>query len=202
MHAHAGRPRPRRSSCGRAAGCGFARGRTDHHGATVGVGGAVLGGPGRCRLHASRHPDRAVPLDQFGRSAGRLVAAGRHADRGDAGGGQHRVLARAPLFDRLHGRGSVPAALLRLSVAVHLRDADAGDRGQSGAAVLRLGGRRSRELPADRLLVPEAVGQRRGDQGLRGQPRRRFRLRARHLRDLHADRLDRLRDHLRAAPRA
>ena len=73
-------------------------------------------------------------------------------------------------------------------VAVHLRDADAGDRGQSGAAVLRLGGRRSRELPADRLLVPEAVGECGGDQGLRGQPRRRFRLRARHLRHLHADR--------------
>ena len=146
--------------------------------------------------------DRAVPLDQFGRSAGGVVAAGRYADRRDAGGGQHRLLARASLFDRLHGRGSVPAALLQLSVAVHLRDADAGDLGQSGAAVLRLGGRRSRELPADRVLVPEAVGERRGDQGLRGQPRRRFRLCARHLRDFHADRLDRFRDHLRRRARA
>jgi NADH-quinone oxidoreductase subunit L len=34
------------------------------------------------------------------------------------------------------------------------------------------------------------VGQCRGDQGLRRQPRRRFRLRARHLRGLHAVRLD------------
>ena len=40
------------------------------------------------------------------------------------------------------------------------------------------------ELSADRLLVPEAVGECRGDQGLRRQPRRRFRLRARHLRRL------------------
>ena len=176
------RPRSRRPSRGRAAGGGFARGRTDHHRAVAGVGGVVLGGAGRCRLHASRRADRAVPLDQFGRSAGGVVAAGRYADRRDAGGGQHRVLARAPLFDRLHGRGPVPAAVLRLSVAVHLRDADAGDRGQSGAAVLRLGGRRSRELPADRVLVPEAVGECRGDQGLRGQPGRRFRLCARHLR--------------------
>ena len=167
-----------------------------------GVGRPVLGGAGRCRLHAPRRADRAVPLDQFGRPAGRLVAAGRYADRGDAGGGQHRVVARASLFHRLHGRGSVPAALLRLSVAVHLRDADAGDRGQSGAAVLRLGRRRSRELSADRLLVSEAVGERGGDQGLRGQPRRRFRLCARHFRDLHADRLDRFRDHLRAVRRA
>ena len=152
-------------------------------------------------MHHER-PDRAVSLDQFRRSAGGVGAARRHADRRDAGGGQHRLLARAPLFHRLHGRGSVPAAVLRLSVAVHLRDADAGDRGQSGPAVLRLGRRRPRELPADRLLVPEAVGECGGDQGLRGQPRRRFRLRARHLRHLHADRLDRFRDHLRAARRA
>ena len=37
-------------------------------------------------------------------------------------------------------------------------------------------------LPADRLLVHAALGQCRGDQGLRRQPRRRLRLRARHLR--------------------
>ncbi len=43
-----------------------------------------------------------------------------------------------------------------LSVAVHLRHADAGDVRQSGAAVLRLGRRRSGLLPADRLLVREA----------------------------------------------
>ena len=76
---------------------------------------------------------------------------------------------------------------------VHLRDADAGDRGQSGAAVLWLGGCRSRELSPDRFLVLEAIRQRCRDQGLRGQPRRRFRVRARHLRHLHADRLDRFR---------
>jgi NADH-quinone oxidoreductase subunit L len=35
--------------------------------------------------------------------------------------------ARAPLFHRLHARGSAPAAVLRLSVALHLRHADAGD---------------------------------------------------------------------------
>ena len=116
------------------------------------------------------------------RSQGRLVAAHRHADRGDAGGGQHRVGLRASLFDRLHARGPVPAALLRLSVAVHLRHADAGDRRQPGAAVLRLGRRGPGELSADRLLVSEAGSERRRDQGLRRQPRRRFRLRARHLR--------------------
>ena len=53
--------------------------------------------------------------------------------------------------------GPGPAALLRLSLAVHLRDADAGDREQPGPDVLRLGRRRPRLVPADRLLVPQAV---------------------------------------------
>ena len=39
----------------------------------------------------------------------------------------------------------------------------------------------------------EALGQRRGDQGLRRQPRRRFRLRARHFPRLPADRVGQLR---------
>ena len=147
------------------------------------------------------HHDARVPvvhLDRLGRSQGRLGAAHRHADRGDAGGGHHRLGARASLFHRLHGRGPVPAALLRLSVAVHLRHADAGDGGQSGAAVLRLGRRRARQLSADRLLVSQAGGQRRRDQGLRRQPRRRFRLRARHLRRVHDDRRGRFRHRVRA----
>ena len=130
-------------------------------------------------LHPVRQPD------------GRLGAPHRHADRRHAGRRQHRVGAGPHLFDRLHAPRSAPAALLRLSVAVHLRHADAGDGRQSGADVLRLGRRRPRLLSADRLLVQEAVGQRRGDQGLRRQPRRRFRLRARHLRRLRAVRLGR-----------
>ncbi len=53
--------------------------------------------------------------------------------------------------------GPGPAALLRLSQPVHLRDADAGDRGQSRPDVLRLGKGGPRLLPADQLLVPQAV---------------------------------------------
>ena len=116
---------------------------------------------------------------------------------GHAGRGHHRLVARPRLFDRLHGARPAPAALLRLSVAVHLRHADAGDGRQPRPAVLRLGGRRPRLLPADRLLVQAAVGQRRGDQGLRRQPRRRLRLRARHLRRLLPVQLGRLRHDLR-----
>jgi formate hydrogenlyase subunit 3/multisubunit Na+/H+ antiporter MnhD subunit len=51
----------------------------------------------------------------------------------------------------------------------------------------------------DRILVSEARGQCRRDQGLRGQPRRRLRLRARHLRALHDDGCDRFRHRLRAS---
>ncbi len=141
-------------------------------------------------------------MDHVWRSSGLLVAAGRHADRCHAGGGEHRLLARAPLFDRLHGRGSEPPAVFRLSLAVHLRDADAGDGRQPRAAVLRLGGRRLGELPSDRLLVSEAVSERGRDQGFYRQSRRRFRFCARHLRRLHADRVDRLRDDLRRSVRA
>ncbi len=88
------------------------------------------------------HHDMRVPVFTWipvGRPEGGLVAAHRHAHRGDAGGGEYDIGLRAPLFHRLHGGGPVPAALLRVPVAVHLLHADAGDRRQSGAAVLRLG---------------------------------------------------------------
>ena len=137
----------------------------------VGFGGETAARPG-------------AALGHVGRARRVLGAAHRHADRRDAGGRQHGLGARAPLLHRLHARGRQPAALLRLPVAVHLRHAGAGDERQPPAAVLRLGGRGPRLLPADRLLVPEARGQRRGHQGLRRQPRRRLRLRARHLRHL------------------
>jgi NADH-quinone oxidoreductase subunit L len=55
---------------------------------------------------------------------------------------------------------------------------------QPAADVLRLGRGGPRVLSADRLLVPQALRQRRRDQGVRRQPRRRLRLRARHLRHL------------------
>ena len=75
---------------------------------------------------------------------------------GDAGGGDRRVVAGASLFHRLHARRPAPAALLLLSVAVHLRHADAGDGQQLPAAVLRLGRGGPGVLSADRLLVHEA----------------------------------------------
>ena len=60
----------------------------------------------------------------------------RHADRGDVGRRDDRVVRGPRLFDRLHGRRPVPAALLRLPVALHVRDVDAGDIRQFGPDVL------------------------------------------------------------------
>ncbi len=77
-----------------------------------------------------------------------------HAVRRD-----ERLGARAHLLHRLHGRRSAPRAVLRLSLSVHLRHADAGDGGQLHPALLRLGRRRPRVLPAHRFLVQEAVRQ-------------------------------------------
>ena len=149
-----------------------------------------------------RDPGAGGPMDVGRRPRGRLGVPHRHAHRHDAGGGQHGLGPRAPLFHRLHARGSAPPALLRLSVALHLRHADAGDRRQPRPDVLRLGGRRPRVLPADRLLVPEGLGQRRRHEGLHRQPRRRFRLPARHLHPVRAVRQRGLRPDLPARGRA
>ena len=100
-------------------------------------------------------------------------------------------------FHRLHGRGQVDPALHGVSVAVHLLHADAGDGRQFHPDVLRLGRRGARVLSADRLLVREGQRQRSLDQGVPGQPRRRFRLRARHLRGVSAVRLGPVRPNLR-----
>ena len=103
--------------------------------------------------------------------------------------------------DRLHVGRPVATAVLRLSFALHLRHADAGDVGQSGAALLRLGGRRSHVLPAGRLLVRPTLSQRRGDQGLCRQSSWRFRLFSRHFPHLLSHRFNRLRSGVRRSAR-
>ena len=186
-------PRPDRAGGGR-----LTRRRDHHHDAAFHLGDPVVDRAPAGRLRRARRAHRAVHLDGIGRFQGRLGAADRHAHRGDAGGGDDGVVARAPVFDRLHGRGAVPATIHVLSLALHLRHAGAGDVGQSRPALLRLGGRRPRELSADRLLVPQAGGERGRHQGVHRQPRRRLRLRARHLRRLHDGRFDRPRHGVRA----
>jgi hypothetical protein len=151
----------------------------------------------RCRIPASRCPHRAVPLDQFRRFAGGVVAAGRHLDRRDACRGRYGILIGPPLFDRLYERRSLSAALFRLPLLLHLFDARLGNCGRSRPAVLWLGRRGARELSPDRLLVSKTLGKRGRYQGFHRQPYRRFRFCARYFRDVHADRFGQFRDHLR-----
>ena len=104
----------------------------------------------------------AVPLDRLGDAGVRLGRPARPADGDHAGRGDDGLGARAPLLLRLHGprreleaRRELQAAVLRLPVVLHLRHAGAGDGRQPPADVLRLGGRRRRLVPADRLLLPQ-----------------------------------------------
>ena len=72
-------------------------------------------------------------------------------------------------------------------------DDPAGAGRQLPADVRRLGGRRAVQLPADRLLAPQAVGRGRGPEGVPGHPARRRRADPRHLPALVGDRADELR---------
>ena len=112
----------------------------------------------------------------------------RRAHRHDDVRGDLRVAHGARLHHRLHGRRPGLPALLRLHLALHLLDDDAGDGEQLPAAVLRLGGGGPGVVPADRLLVHAPDGDLRQPQGLPREPRGRLRLpaghraRVRHLR--------------------
>ena len=102
------------------------------------------------------HETAHVAIERWitsGRARHLLGLPHRHADGGDVRRRHDGIRARARLLHRLHARGSLAAALLRLPVGLHLRHADAGDGRQPRADVLRLGGRRPLLLPADRVLV-------------------------------------------------
>ena len=111
-------------------------------------------------------------------------------------------LADLHLLDRLHGARPPSYPLLRLPQPLRRGDADAGAVGQLPRPVPRLGGRRSRVLPADRLLAVQALGGGGGQEGLHRQPGRRHRPLAGHRAVLHDVRYDRLHhDQCRGAER-
>ncbi len=95
------------------------------------------------------------------------------------------------------GRG---AAVLRVHVALRLLDADARDGRQPAAAARRLGPRRARLLPPDRLLPRPLERDRRRQEGVRGQHDRRRRDGARPLPRDREGRKPRLRHRLRRRP--
>ena len=85
-----------------------------------------------------------------------------------------------------------PAAptVFRLSEPLPGRDAAAGARRQLPGPLRRLGRRGPGVLPADRVLAAQAVGGHRGQEGVRGQPRRRRRPCRRADGDVRLHRLD------------
>ena len=74
-------------------------------------------------------------------------------------------------------------ALLLVPEPVLLLHAGAGARLELPGDVRRLGGRRPLLVPADRLLLQEAVGRRRRQEGVHRQPHRRLRVHPRHAAD-------------------
>ncbi|KAF1858162.1 hypothetical protein Lal_00010685 [Lupinus albus] len=68
-----------------------------------------------------------LALDPVRRHRRRMGVPHRYADGRHVRRRQHGLDAGAPLFDRIHAPRSASSAFLRLSVALHLRDADAGD---------------------------------------------------------------------------
>ena len=173
--------------------------------AAAGQAGALDPGPGRRRRLAHRDGRRRQRADRRGaalpaedtatgstlftwipagdfqvdvgvlrRQPDRLPADRRHDDRP----------ARPRLLDRLHEPRPGLLAVLRLPEPVHVLDAPARPGGQLARRVRGLGAGRPVELPADRLLVPQALGGAGGQEGVHRQPRRRRRLRARDHGDL------------------
>ncbi len=112
-----------------------------------------------------------------------------------------RLDADPPLLGLLHGVRPRLHALLRLPELLRLLDAAARPGRQLRAADRRLGVRRRRVLPADRLLVPAHDGHRGRHQGVRDQRGRRRRAGARHVLHPARDRHARLPEDLRGGRR-
>ena len=126
----------------------------------------------------------ALAVDPGRRVHRRLRVLRRQPDRRAPGRGDDDRHARARLLDRLHAARPRPLALLRLPEPVHGLDAHPRAGGQLAGAVPGLGAGRPVELPAHRLLVPQADRRRGEQEGIHHEPRRRRRLRPRDHGDL------------------
>ena len=143
--------------------------------------------------HAGRPLDRGdlLPLDRLGRPADAAAVPARSPVVADDPGDHRHRLAHPHLLDRLHARGDRQRvrALLLVPEPVRVVHAGAGARRELPGDVRRLGRGRAVLVPADRLLLQEEVGRRRGQEGVHRQPHRRLRLHPRHADDLRDLRL-------------
>ena len=129
----------------------------------AGVRASALASESQARPHPSPLPEgegtyRPRPSRDLPR---RRRPAGRSAHGRHAGHGHVHLAAGGHLLDRLHARRPGLLAVLHLHRPVRLLDDHAGLGEQLRALVCLLGGGGLVQLPADRLLVPEAGGRRR-----------------------------------------
>ncbi len=112
-------------------------------------------------LYAFSEPDSLdqdlLHLDFRRRVSGGFRAAGGPAHRDHAPGRHRRGLADSHLFHGIHARRSGLPPVFLLPESVHVFHARADSGGELPADVRRLGRRRAVQLPADRILLPEAI---------------------------------------------
>ena len=123
--------------------------------------------PGRPRRDGGAHRARRHAVQR------RVGLPARPAVLGDGAVRHVRGLPDPRLFDRLHGPGPRLRALHGVPEPLHVRDAHAGAGRELRGAVRRLGRRRALLVPADRVLVRPAERDRRRQEGVHRQPRRR-----------------------------
>ena len=118
-------------------------------------------------------PPDPVPLGARRPVAGGLRPATRPVVHVFRAADHRRRIADPHLLGRIHEGGSRPSSVFRVPQPVPRGDAAAGARRQLPRPVPGLGGRGPGVVPADRILVLQADGGDRGQEGVRRQPRRR-----------------------------
>ena len=139
--------------------------------------------------HAGREPAHRPELlhvDSGGILPGHSRLHARSPLRVDDPDRHRRWIPDSRLLDGLHARRSRVLSLLCVPEPVHVLDADAGPGEQLSPDVCRMGRCRSLLLSPDWILVQEAIGRGRRQEGLHRQPRRRLWIPPRG----HADLLD------------
>ena len=134
-------------------------------------------------LQMLRTPDSAMPIVrnyfawiQAGDVSGEFRIPARSSVRPDDSDRDRRRISDSRLLHRLHARRFRVLSILRLPEPVHVLHAHARSREQLPADVRRLGRRRTVFVSADRVLVRQEIRNRRREEGIHRQPRRRFRI--------------------------
>ncbi len=154
----------------------------------------------RSRRGAPGRPRGAVLLDTGRWSARGLRLAARSAVHVLRTPDHRCRIADPRLLGGIHGRRPRPQKVLRLLEPVRGRNVVAGSRRQLPWALRRVGGRRPGVVSPDRILVSQAGGGRRGEEGVHRQSRRRHRAGRRDDGDVQPGRGRLVRGRIRGGP--